>query len=261
MFASSLLRGQTLSNTSARSIALASSVATLDDITVMQMNPSVLTDVHTIQIGFQNVSFISSAGLQKNEAMLAVPIKKGVVGGLIQNTGNKVYRILNGGVSYAVRLSDNLKFGVYLGNKNIAIQHYGARNSLDIALAIQGSLTDKITYGISVQSLKGNGIKTQEVNPTYLFVGVKYTSITPAWSMYTEIEKSVITPMRMKIATEYFISPLICFRAGVMTSSYQISGGMGCLLKKRVRIDIGTSWQPIVGLSTQVGLIFFNKPK
>jgi hypothetical protein len=46
-----------------------------------------------------------------------------------------------------------------------------------------------------------------------------------------------------------------------MTSSYQISGGMGCLLKKRVRIDIGTSWQPIVGLSTQVGLVFFNKPK
>ena len=256
-----MVRGQSISNTSARSIALASSVATLDDITVMQMNPSVIMDNHSMQICLQNVSFISSIGLQKNEAIIGLPIKKGVVGVLLQKTGNEIYHILNVGVSYAMRLSDNIKFGIYLGDKNIAIQQYGSRNSLDIALAIQGKITDKITYGISVKSLNGNGIKAQEVNPTYLFVGVKYTSIAPAWSMYTEIEKSVITPMRMKIATEYFISPIICFRAGIMTSSYQISGGMGCLLKKRVRIDIGTSWQPIVGLSTQVGVVFNNKPQ
>ena len=85
-----MVRGQSISNTSARSIALASSVATLDDITVMQMNPSVIMDNHSMQICLQNVSFISSIGLQKNEAIIGLPIKKGVVGVLLQKTGNEI---------------------------------------------------------------------------------------------------------------------------------------------------------------------------
>ena len=260
-FISYVVRGQMISNTSARSVGLASSVATLDDITVLQMNPSVLTDLHSMQIGLQNVSFITSVGIEKNEVMLAVPIQKGGVGVFLQKTGNDVYRILNSGVSYAIRLSNSLRLGVCLGDKNTAIKNYGSRNLLDVSIAIQGKLTDKITYGISVQSLNVNGIKEQNVNPTYVFVGVKYTALTPTWSLYTEIEKSVITPIRMKIACEYFISPSISFRTGVMTSSYQISGGMGCLVKKRVKIDIGSSWQPILGFSTQVGIVFSRKPK
>ena len=253
--------GQTNTNVSARSIALASCVATLKDMSVIQMNPSVLTDVKCLQIGLQNMSMTAMMDVQKNGAMVALPIQKGVLGISLQTFGNKVYRLFSGGVAYAMNISENLKLGVFLGDKNSSIQQYGSRNFIDVSLAIQGKLTDKITYGMCVQSLGVKSLEIQEANPTFLFVGIQYTSSKPNWRIYTEIEKSVISPVRLKIACEYFVSPSFIFRTGLMTSSYQVSSGIGVWFKKRVRIDIGSSWQPVLGLATQIGVNFSSKSK
>ena len=138
--------GQTNTNVSARSIALASCVATIKDMSVLQINPSVLSEVNCLQFGLQNMSMTAMMDVQKNGAMVAVPIQKGVLGLSIQTFGNKVYSLLSGGVAYAMNMSENLKLGVYLGDKNSSIQQYGSRNFIDLSLAIQGKLTDKITY-------------------------------------------------------------------------------------------------------------------
>ena len=253
--------GQTNTNVSARSIALASCVATIKDMSVLQINPSVLSEVNCLQFGLQNMSMTAMMDVQKNGAMVAVPIQKGVLGLSIQTFGNKVYSLLSGGVAYAMNMSENLKLGVYLGDKNSSIQQYGSRNFIDLSLAIQGKLTDKITYGMCIQSLGRKSLEIQEANPTFLFVGIQYISSIPNWRMYTEIEKSVISPVRLKIACEYFVSPSFVFRTGLMTSSYQVSGGIGIWFKKQVRVDIGSSWQPVLGLATQVGVRFSSKSK
>ena len=253
--------GQTNTNVSARSIALASCVATIKDMSVLQINPSVLSEVNCLQFGLQNMSMTAMMDVQKNGAMVAVPIQKGVLGLSIQTFGNKVYSLLSGGVAYAMNMSENLKLGVYLGDKNSSIQQYGSRNFIDLSLAIQGKLTDKITYGMCIQSLGRKSLEIQEANPTFLFVGIQYISSIPNWRMYTEIEKSVISPVRLKIACEYFVSPSFVFRSGLMTSSYQVSGGIGVWFKKQVRVDVGSSWQPILGLATQVGVRFSSKSK
>ena len=253
--------GQTNTNVSARSIALASCVATIKDMSVLQINPSVLSEVNCLQFGLQNMSMTAMMDVQKNGAMVAVPIQKGVLGLSIQTFGNKVYSLFSGGVAYAMNLSENLKLGVYLGDKNSSIQQYGSRNFIDLSLAIQGKLTDKITYGMCIQSLGRKSLEIQEANPTFLFVGIQYISSIPNWRMYTEIEKSVISPVRLKIACEYFVSPSFVFRTGLMTSSYQVSGGIGIWFKKQVRVDIGSSWQPVLGLATQVGVRFSSKSK
>ena len=253
--------GQTNTNVSARSIALASCVATIKDMSVLQINPSVLSEVNCLQFGLQNMSMTAMMDVQKNGAMVAVPIQKGVLGLSIQTFGNKVYSLFSGGVAYAMNMSENLKLGVYLGDKNSSIQQYGSRNFIDLSLAIQGKLTDKITYGMCIQSLGRKSLEIQEANPTFLFVGIQYISSIPNWRMYTEIEKSVISPVRLKIACEYFVSPSFVFRTGLMTSSYQVSGGIGVWFKKQVRVDVGSSWQPILGLATQVGVRFSSKSK
>ena len=253
--------GQTNTNVSARSIALASCVATIKDMSVLQINPSVLSEVNCLQFGLQNMSMTAMMDVQKNGAMVAVPIQKGVLGLSIQTFGNKVYSLLSGGVAYAMNMSENLKLGVYLGDKNSSIQQYGSRNFIDLSLAIQGKLTDKITYGMCIQSLGRKSLEIQEANPTFLFVGIQYISSIPNWRMYTEIEKSVISPVRLKIACEYFVSPSFVFRTGLMTSSYQVSGGIGVWFKKQVRVDVGSSWQPVLGLATQIGVRFSSKSK
>ena len=253
--------GQTNTNVSARSIALASCVANLKDMSVLQMNPSVLSNVKCLELGLQNMSMATMLEVQKNGAMIAVPIQKGVLGVSLQTFGNKVYRLFSGGVAYAMNISENLKLGVFLGDKNSSIQQYGSRNFIDVSLAIQGKLTDKITYGMCVQSLGRKSLEIQEANPTMLFVGIQYTSSKPDWRIYTEIEKSVFSPVRLKIACEYLVSPTFIFRTGLMTSSYQVSGGIGLWFKKQVRVDVGSSWQPVLGLATQIGVRFSSKPK
>jgi len=253
--------GQTNTNVSARSIALASCVATLKDMSVLQMNPSVLSDIKHLQIGLQNMSMTAIMDVQKNGAMVAVPIQKGVLGLSIQKFGNKVYSLFSGGLAYAMNISENLKLGVYLGDKNISIQQYGSRNFIDVSLAIQGKLTDKITYGMCIQSLGRKSLEIHQANSTFLFVGIQYISSKPNWRMYTEIEKSIISPVRLKIACEYFVSPSFVFRTGWMTSSYQVSGGIGVWFKQKLKVDVGISWQPVLGLATQIGVRFSLKPK
>lgn len=256
-----LLRSQTSDNVSARSIALASSVATMNDLSVSPMNPSVYVNEKGILLGFQNVSMRTTIGIQKNALLFSMPLKRGVVGFALQSYGTKVYRLINGGFTYTFSVSESLKAGVCLGYKNTSIEHYGALNQVDLTFAIQGKLTDRITYGMSIHSLHARSLMYQEVNPTVLFVGVKYTSSNPKFNLYTEIEKSVTNVMRAKVACEYFILPTFIFRSGWMSSAYQLSSGVGIWWKKKLRIDLGGNWQSITGVTMQVGIIFSNKDR
>jgi hypothetical protein len=259
LFVNQLIIGQTNMHISARSISLASSVATMHDLSVLASNPVVLAYQKHRSITLQNATMIAIREIQKNAAMFAMPIRKGVVGISVQNFGNKVYRVFSGGLSYAMNLSENLKVGAYLGTKNNTIEQYGSWNSFDVNLAIQGKLTKSITYGMCIQSLHGKSISLQAIHPTVLYVGVKYASIIPKWNLYTELEKSLLIPTRLKIACEYFISPTFILRSGWMSSSYQISAGIGAWFKKKCRIDLGSSWQPVLGVTMQVGVFFSTK--
>ncbi len=259
LFGNQWILGQTNIHVSARSISLASSVATMNDLSVLTSNPVVLTYQKHRSVSLQNATMISISEIQKNAAMFGIPIRKGVVGLSIQSFGNKVYRVFSGGVSYAMNLTENLKLGAYFGTKNNNIEHYGSWNSFNVNLGIQGRISKSITYGMCVQSLHGKSITLQAIHPTVLYVGVKYASTSPKWNLYTELEKSLFIPTRLKIACEYFISPNFILRSGWMSSSYQISAGLGAWFKKKCRIDLGSSWQPVLGVTMQLGIVFSTK--
>jgi len=259
-FLSFIAKSQTYSNVSARSIALASNVATLNDVTVIQMNPSVLSTLQTTLFSMQNVSILGFMDVQKNAVTVGVPLQKGGVGFSIQSFGNKVYRVITGGVSYAFHLSESLSFGVFLGNKNLSIQQYGSKNALDISFAMQGKLNNVFAYGMSVQSLGLNNKEIQSFNPTIVYLGTKYTPELARWRLFLELEKSLISPVRLKVACVYYLTPSFVFRSGIMTSSYQLSSGIGWSMKKKVRMDVGASWQAVLGVSLQFGVVFSTKP-
>lgn len=251
--------GQSSFYVSARAIALASGVATLNDISVVGANPTVLSYQKNKLISIQNGSRTTTREIQKNALILGIPLRKGVVGFSIQSYGNKVYSTFSGGVSYAMVLSEVLRVGAYFGSKNCSIEQYGSRSSLDVTLALQGKITERLSYGMSLQSIHRPSISMKAIFPTILCVGVKYVSSLPKWNIYSEIEKSLFIPMRLKIACEYFISPSFCFRTGWMSNAYQVSAGIGAWIKKKCRIDFGSTWQPILGVTIQSGLVFSTK--
>lgn len=254
-----LAYGQSNFHVSARSSALALNVATVNDVGNASLNPAVLSSQKRILFCLQNASNTYTREIQKNGLVAVLPIPRGVVGFSIQNFGNKVYTLLSGGISYAMLLSEALRVGVYLGNKNYSIEQYGARSNIDLTLALQGKITDRLTYGMTLQSIRNPSVAIQSIVPTVLCTGIKYVSPLPKWNLYAEIEKSLLTSMRLKIACEYYISPIFCFRTGWVSHAYQVSAGFGSWVKKKCRIDVGSTWQPILGVSMQFGVLLATK--
>ena len=241
---------------SARSTSLATCITTLNDLTLINVNPTNLVSVKKFSAGLQYENSIVLPELQNTGFVFAKQVGNGGIGVGLQTFGCNFYRILTCGLNYGIKLTDELNFGVHLGIKNFSIQNYGNRTIPQLSLAFQGKISNGLNYGVTIQSIGKEYEKLKGVNSILFCLGVKYRS-SESLSIYSEIEKSLISPMRIKVAFEYQPLKSMYLRVGVLTSNYQFSGGFGCKIKEKYRFDFGSAWQPITGLSFQVGILFY----
>ena len=241
---------------SARSLSLATCVSTLNDLTLVNVNPIGLVKIKKFSAGLQYENTVGLPELQKTALIFAQPLMKGGVGIAFQSIGVNAYRVINSSLNYGVKLTSDFFLGVHLGLKNVSIQNYGNRTMLQFSLAFQGRLTKTITYGLTVQSIGREYNDIKGLNSINACLGFKYKP-SESLTFYSEVEKSLLFPLRLKCALEYEMLKSFFFRTGIMTSNYQLSGGIGCVIKERYRFDLGTAWQPILGVTMQGGIIFF----
>ena len=256
----SLVFGQNISSVSSRSSSLGSTITTMNDISLIGLNPCAMLSIKNSEGAIQYVNLSGLSELQQKGLQLAKPINKGVIGMYVHSFGVNAYKVVNTGVNYAIILNDFLEIGVGLGFKNTSIQQYENRTKIQFSLAFNGRLSKKLTYGVVLNSLGKEQKSQQGVDPTILYVGVNYKPSMHV-SLISEIDKSLFSPLRWKFACEYFATDYFALRTGIIATTLQISGGVGIVVKKQIRFDLGTTWQPILGVGIHGGVIYSFKEK
>jgi hypothetical protein len=199
--------------------------------------------------------------LQHQGAVVCIPMKKGVFSLGAQVSGQTLAKTSKVGIGYALKLTEGLALGVNLNYHQFRIQNYGATSSLVADAGIYYKINQKVTWGcgaIGVSNHKSN--TNQEVFPIALRTGV---NIQPArWlTCLVEVEHNTALNFRLKGGVEY--SPVQNFkiRLGSVVNEQTIAFGVGFILKKQVYLDLGTTWQQVLGWSPNIGLAYqFNKP-
>lgn len=188
----------------------------------------------------------------------ALPTKSGVFGLGFKRFGYKdLFSQSNASLNYGRVLTDNINVGVGLSYLSTVIGNtYGKDGSFSANIGITSKLNDKLQLGAHVSNL--NRAKLSEYNderyPTIFTLGIKY-SISEKVDSHLEIDKDIAFKQSVRGAVEYKIDDSFSLRVGAATNPTLFSFGVG-YGKKAFRIDFGSSYHQVLGLSSNITLMY-----
>jgi hypothetical protein len=242
---------------SARILSLGGCGVMLKDAGSTCVNPGILAHQPKLSsaLNYQNNFFTKD--LQNTSFSIAGKLKNGGVGIGVRTYGTSVFKQLEVSGMYGLRFDERFSLGIALGVNSIFIQNYGSKNNLNVSVGIYGKLNHSLVYACSFRNLENTNsfLMNHGSLPPKILVGLQFISSEKV-SIYSEIEKTISYPMRIKVAVEYFTIKHVAFRFGIANSGYLVSYGIGYKPSSDFRIDLGATWQPILGASIHAGVVF-----
>ncbi len=243
----------------ARSEGLAHSSLTLLDVFAAFQNPSVLAWNKENQIGLSGRNNFSVPGLATAYGAGAFATGSGNMGFSFQYNGNDSYFDMKTGIYYAQAFGEifapSLSLNLY--------QHYIRGYDITLVLSADLGMTanlDKLRLGFYWGNLNNGAwpsyLQTSEYNslPMYFRFGGSY-HFTDDFFISAEAIQEVDYNLGMRVGIEYVIEKIIGLRGGYSSNPQLTSVGISLILDK-FSIDGAISWQPTLGYSPQMGLVY-----
>ena len=244
----------------ARSLALGTATVSLGDEWSYFSNPAASIEVKKFKVGTSYTNQYLLQELQQQGAVVCIPMKKGVFSLGAQLGGQTLATTSKVGVGYAMRLLEGLALGVNINYHQFRIQNYGATKSLSADAGIYYKINPSVTWGCGVLGVSDHKTSSQqEIFPISLRTGVNIQ--TANWlNCLVEVEHNTALNFRVKGGVEYTPLANLKLRLGSIVNEQTIAFGIGYCLKKQVYLDLGSTWQQVLGWSPNVGLAYqFNK--
>lgn len=254
-------QAQVQSQLGARSNATGNSSLCFTDVWSVYNNPGSFGFLDKTEIGlsFENKFLLSELSTQS--LVFGYHTKKSGNFGLhFQQYGFNLYREMNGGFTYGMKLFDNFAAGVSINYHGIFLaENYGSKNTVSAALGLIYQLNKDFSLGMRVQNLSRAQLAefTDERLPTTFSLGLLYQISKKAlWSV--EAEKNLIYPINIKSGIEIQAHEILAFRLGVNSYPFQSTFGMGLNLKN-FQVDLAAQWHTSLGISPSCGIKYsFN---
>ncbi len=242
---------------SARTLSLGGCGVVLKDIGSTSVNPGILAHQPKFSSTFNYQNNFFTKDLQNTALSIAGKIRRGGAGVGVRTYGTSVFKQLEVSGMYGMCFDERLSFGVKLALNSVFIQNYGSEYNLNVTLGIYGKLNQSLIYACSFQNIENTKtfVSSHGSSPPKILIGLNYIS-SKKISIYSEIEKTISYPLRIKIATEYFTSKNVAFRFGIANAGYVLTYGIGYKPSSNFRIDLGATWQPVLGASIQTGVVY-----
>jgi len=245
----------------ARSNALGNSSLCLDDVWSVYNNPGAfgLLKKTSLGVAAENRFLLKELSSQS----LAVGFhtqKSGNFGIQFQQYGYNLYREMNGGFVYGMKLFDNFSAGVSINYHGIFLaENYGSKSTVSAGLGILYSATKNLKIGMRIQNISRTKLIdfNDERLPTHFGLGFLYQLSKKAlWSL--EAEKDLINPLNIKSGIEIQAHEVFAVRLGVNSYPFTTSFGFGLKLKN-FQVDAAAQWHTTLGISPSFGLHYsFN---
>ena len=258
LFFSASLKGlsQVHPQLGARSNALANTGLCFDDVWSVYNNPGAFGMMKKTSLGVAAENrFLLKELSSQSMAVGFHTQKSGNIGFQFQQYGYNLYREMNGGLVYGMKLFDNFSAGVSINYHGIFLaENYGSKNTVSAGLGLMYSATKNLKIGMRVQNLSRTKLAdfNDERLPTYFGLGFLYQISKKAlWTV--EAEKDLIHPINIKSGLEIQAHEIFTVRLGANSYPFMTSFGFGLKLKN-FYVDAAAQWHTTLGLSPSFGL-------
>lgn len=240
----------------ARSNALGNASLSLDDVWSVYNNPGAFGMLKKTSIGIAAENRFLLKELSSQSLAFGFHTEKnGNFGIHFQQYGYNLYREMNGGFTYGMKLFDNFSAGVQVNYHGIFLaENYGSKSTVSAGLGLLYSASKNLTIGMRIQNVSRTRLAdfNDERLPTNFGLGLLYQISKKAlWTL--EAEKDLIHPINIKSGLEIQAHEIFAVRLGVNSYPFLTSFGFGLKLKK-FNFDAAAQWHTALGLSPSFGL-------
>lgn len=241
----------------ARSMSMANSTVALVDVWSFHHNPAGLAFVKNVSAGLSYENRFLLKELQTQAAVVAQPLKVGVISAGAQMYGYRTYRTTRVGLGYSMLLGEKISAGVQLNYQGIRIDNYGSKGTVTAEAGFLAKINSKVSLGVSVMNIGMAKLSEFEDDrfSTYMRLGLNY-QISSKVDILAEIDKSIETKLRVKAGMEYELVERFFFRLGAASIPTEITFGIGYEFKNRIKVDLGSAWHQHLGWSPHFGLTY-----
>lgn len=243
----------------ARSTAIGDMKLGLSDLFSAVNNQAMLPKIRNFTAGINVHNQYLIKNLNTGSLAIAVPIGKGTIASNFTSYGYQLYQENKFGLSYALALSPTFSLGIGINYHSLRLgEGLGMEYSIYPDIGLNYQPTDKLNIGIQFQNitLSKKVKQLDELWPVSGRLGLIYfindkLLIGAQGNIYTD------EPFEINSGLEYTFSKHFSFRFGYASQPNRVSLGIGFQLKL-IQIDLASSYQPNIGFTPSINLIFVN---
>ena len=174
--------------------------------------------------------------------------KNSALGLDIAHSGIEVYAEQQFRLLYGRRLGEKLYLAGSAHVLRNSAPEYGSATSATFSISLLARVLPKVWLGANVLNPLQQRIGTDIIR-SGLRVGASWQA-SGLLTLLVETEKDLERPVQIKGGLEYSPVPVLVVRAGVRSGhTARLGFGAGLRLKNGLRLDVGSEWHPILGMT------------
>lgn len=202
-------------------------VAVSDNLWAVNYNPAGLTQIKSIQCSaFIVPGQFGLPELRTTTLSAAVPFSFAAFALKAEKFGFDLYKETEIGMSFALKLDQNISGGLSLNLHRFDIAGYGNKQSFLLNGGILANALDNVKLGFSFSNITGASIGRTDEKITQLFsLGASWTPIDDLLLSF-EIEKDIRYHESIKCGIEQKVFGVLAFQAGIASNPAKYSAGI-----------------------------------
>jgi hypothetical protein len=208
--------------------------------------------------GFENRFLLKE--LMYEQLGVALPLKAGTIGILVNRFGNSQYSELKAGLSFARKFGKHFSVGIQLDYLRIHVaDDYGSKNLVSCEIGMLYHADRHLSIGM--QLLNPVPVKITEhppeLLPSIICLGLSYC-FSDNFLMAIEAEKDLKNPVILRAGAEYHFARPAYARIGISTSPMSFTFGCG-LEFGRLKFDMASGYHQALGFSPSGSVVYSFK--
>jgi hypothetical protein len=188
--------------------------------------------------------------------------RPGTFGGYVNHFGGALYSELKAAAGYARKFGKRFAAGVLIDYLGIAqAEGYGNKSLVSFEAGLMCRPDDKWSVGVHLLNPVPISITDDksEKLPVVFRAGFSRVFAKKA-EVAAEIESTSHEKAVVRIGLEYIVHRSFFLRTGFVSNPQTVTAGIG-LAFGNLHIDLGSSWQPVLGYSAQISLEYHLRVK
>jgi len=240
-----------------RQNGMAGAGSLIADVWSVKNNPGAFGFFEGLEVGLQYQDRFLLSELASKNLGFGQELKSGNFGIYLQQTGFELFKQIQAGGGYSLKLSKRMAMGVNINYHLLQLGDiYGSKHNVSAGLGIAYFVKDDLMLGASIININRAKLFNQpdERLPTYFIFGLKY-QLSAKTLILIDLEKELALPLNLKTGVEVKANEMFNLRLGVNTYPFRTAFGTGIKIKK-LTIDLAAVWHAQIGLSPTLGMVY-----